>query len=98
MCSIGTGNTPALPGSGRAAASSHHIVDNVEEFELSRILDSHTGRVAGHVHYLVAWAGYKGTAEEQTWVTYNMLEHAPDVLQEFHLCHPRKPWSSLFVA
>ena len=58
------------------------IVDDVEEFEVSRILDSRTDRrVAGHVRYLVAWAGYEGTAEEQTWVTYDALEHAPDALR-----------------
>ena len=75
------------------------IVDDVEEFEVSRILDSRTDRrVAGHVRYLVAWAGYEGTAEEQTWVTYDALEHAPDALREFHLRYPRKPRSSLLAA
>jgi hypothetical protein len=41
--------------------------------------------------YLVKWTGYEGTPDESSWEPAEHLEHAPDLVHEFHHQHPNKP-------
>jgi hypothetical protein len=61
------------------------IVDGEEEWEVERILDSrlHYNRL----QYLVKWIGF----EAPTWQTPGDLEHAPEMVREFHQLWPERP-------
>jgi len=60
-------------------------VDGQMEFELSRILDSKFHRQRREpLLYYVQWAGYEGTAEEFSWLEASELEHATELVKEFH--------------
>jgi len=63
------------------------IVDNWEEWELDRILDSK--RRYRKLHYLIQWAGYSHLSTScEPAVT---LEVTGERVEEFHRKHPRKP-------
>ncbi len=56
------------------------LIDNQEEYEIERILDSrHHGRRHA-LQYLVKWKGYPDSDNE--WVSHKDV-HAPDVIREF---------------
>jgi len=40
--------------------------------------------------YLVQWAGYEGSAEEQSWVPATDLSNASELIDDFHHQYPRK--------
>jgi len=65
------------------------IVDElgVEEWEVDRILDSK--RRYRKLHYLVQWAGYSHI--RTSWEPADNLEHAQELVYEFHRKHPGKP-------
>ena len=62
------------------------------EHEVAGILDSKLDRHHKEpLVYLVEWTGYEGTPDESTWEPAEHLEHAPDLVREFHHQHPDKP-------
>ena len=64
-------------------------IDDDEEFEVSRILDS---RVRGkQLHYLVEWTGYEDTSEATSWEPAENVQHASDLVATFHRTNPTKP-------
>src|SRR5260221_2965016 len=61
------------------------------EYEVSEILDSKLDRCfRGNslLHYLVRWSGYEGTEEETSWGSAQDLEHAPQLVLDFHHHYP----------
>ena len=60
--------------------------------EVAGILDSKLDqRCKEPLVYLVKWTGYEGTPDKSTWEPAEHLEHAPDLVHEFHHQHPDKP-------
>ena len=69
------------------------VIDGEPEFEISEILDSkidHRRRLC-KLLYLVRWLGYEGTDEETSWILASELEHASELVGEFHGAYPDKP-------
>jgi hypothetical protein len=64
-------------------------IDGELEFEVEAVLDSRM--VRGRLKYLVAWKGY----EEHTWEADTNLEHAPELVKEFHDRYPHRPRPSM---
>jgi hypothetical protein len=67
--------------------------DEVEgelEYEVKEILDSKI--VRGKLKYLVDWVGYR--PDERTWESVENVQHAVDVVTEFHQRYPNRPSSS----
>ena len=69
------------------------IVDGKPEYEISEILDSKLDnrRRACKLLYLVRWSGYEGTDEETSWLLATELDHASELLSDFHQKYPSKP-------
>jgi hypothetical protein len=63
------------------------IVDDSEEWEVDRILDSK--RRYRKLHYLVQWAGYSHV--RTSWEPAANLENTRELVEEFHRKHPGKP-------
>ena len=63
------------------------IVDDSEEWEVDRILDSK--RRYRKLHYLVQWAGYSHV--RTSWEPAASLENTREIVKEFHRKHPGKP-------
>jgi hypothetical protein len=67
-------------------------VEGEAEHEVTGILDS---KLDCHqkepLVYLVKWIGYEGMPDESSWEPMEHLEHAPDLVHEFHRQHPNKP-------
>jgi hypothetical protein len=63
------------------------IVNDEEEWEVERILDSKRRR--RKLHYLVQWAGYSYV--RTSWEPAENLEGARELVEEFHRDHPEKP-------
>jgi hypothetical protein len=67
-------------------------VDGDIEYEVSEILDSKIDkRRKCQLLYLVRWTGYEGTDQETDWLPATELEHAPELVQDFHKSYPAKP-------
>ena len=67
-------------------------VDDNFEYEISEILDSKLDkRRKCKLLYLVRWTGYEGTDQETDWLSATELEHAAELIQDFHKSHPDKP-------
>jgi len=67
-------------------------VDGDIEYEVSEILDSKIDkRRKCQLLYLVRWTGYEGTDQETDWLPATELEHAPELVQDFHKSYPTKP-------
>ena len=64
------------------------VVDDSDEWEVDRILDSK--RCYRKLHYLVQWAGYSYV--RTSWEPAENLGNARELVEEFHREHPRKPW------
>ena len=62
------------------------------EYEITEVLDS---KIDKHhsckLLYLVHWLGYKNTHEEYSWLPAMELEHAKDLVSDFHSLYPTKP-------
>src|ERR1700678_3530691 len=41
--------------------------------------------------YLVRWLGYENTDEEYSWLPSTKLEHASELISDFHSAYPDKP-------
>jgi hypothetical protein len=63
------------------------VIDDHEEYEVERILDSRFYR--RKLQYLVLWKGYP--PEDATWEPEKNVEHAPDAIVDFHHEHPGAP-------
>ena len=62
------------------------------EYEISEVLDSKIDRHRScKLLYLVRWIGYENTDEEFSWLPATELEHAKDLISNFHSAFPPKP-------
>jgi len=68
-------------------------VDGEVEYKVEEILDSKINRRRRHCQllYLVCWAGYAGTDEETLWLLATELDHASELIEDFHHKYPGKP-------
>lgn len=68
-------------------------VDGELEYEIAEVLDSKIDnrRRTCKLLYLVRWSGYENTDEETSWVLATELEHAQEVVTDFHARYPSKP-------
>ena len=67
-------------------------VDDDLEYEIAEILDS---KIDNRRHckllYFVRWSGYEGTDEENSWLPATELDHAQEIVTDFHDRYPDKP-------
>ena len=63
------------------------IVDDSEEWEVDRILDSKLRY--RKLHYLIQWAGYSHI--RMSWEPAENLENVQEMVDNFHRTHPEKP-------
>ena len=62
------------------------------EYEISKVIDSKIDRQQTcKLLYLVRWAGYENTDEEFSWLPATELEHAKELVSDFHSAYPDKP-------
>jgi hypothetical protein len=62
------------------------------EYEIAAILDSKLDRrLKCGLKYFVQWAGYEGTDEETDWLPATELDHAQEIITDFHIRYPDKP-------
>jgi len=67
-------------------------VEGELEYEIAEILDSKLDRRRCCERlYLVKWFGYEGTDEETSWLPADELDHASDLVADFHNAYPHKP-------
>ena len=68
-------------------------VDREPEYEISDILDSKIDqrRCNCKLLYWVCWSGYKGIDEETSWLLATELDHASELITDFHVQYPDKP-------
>jgi len=68
------------------------IIDGEPEYEISKIVDSKIDRQrACKLLYKVIWLGYEDTDNDSEWLPAMELEHAKELLSDFHLRYPSKP-------
>lgn len=63
------------------------IIDNQQEFEVERIIDSRIHR--RQLQYLVHWKGYN--LMDRTWEPFKNLTHCQDQIKKFHVKYPNRP-------
>ena len=62
------------------------------EYEIAEVLDSKIDKHRScRLLYLVCWLGYENTDEEFSWLPATELEHAKDLISDFHSAYPNKP-------
>ena len=62
------------------------------EFEVTQVLDSKLDKYRKDpLLYFIYWAGYKGTAEEFSWLTASDLENTTKLVANFHSHNLGKP-------
>ena len=67
-------------------------IDGEIEYEIAEILDSKIDNWRRcKLLYYVKWSGYEGTDEETSWLPATELEHAQELVADFHARYPRKP-------
>ncbi|KAF8223714.1 hypothetical protein L208DRAFT_1158285, partial [Tricholoma matsutake] len=58
----------------------------------AEVLDSKVdNRRRCKILYLVRWEGYQGTNEETSWLPVTELDHAQELLVDFHTRYLQKP-------
>jgi len=68
------------------------IVDRELEYEISKIVDSKIDcRRVYKLLYKVIWLGYEDTNNDSEWLPATELEHAKELVNDFHLKYPAKP-------
>jgi len=68
------------------------IVNGEPEYEISKIVDSKIDRQrACKLLYKVIWLGYEDTDNDSEWLPATELEHAKELVNDFHLKYPAKP-------
>ena len=67
-------------------------IDGELEYEIAKILDSKIdNRQRCKLLYFVHWMGYEGTDEENSWFPAMELDHAQELVTEFHMHYLHKP-------
>jgi Chromo (CHRromatin Organisation MOdifier) domain len=67
------------------------IIDGEPEYDISEILESKLNKqYRCKLQYLVKWLGYENTDEER-WISTTELNHAADLVTDFHKSYPDKP-------
>jgi len=67
------------------------IIDGEPEYEISKIVDSKIDRRrACKLLYKVIWLGYEDTNNDSEWLPAMELEHAKELLNDFHIKYPSK--------
>ena len=62
------------------------------EYKISDIVDSKIDkRQSCKLLYLVHWLGYENTDEELSWLPAMELEHAKELVSDFHSTYLQKP-------
>ena len=62
------------------------------EYEIAEVLDSKLDcRRTCKLLYYVRWLGYEDTDKEYSWLPATELEHAKDLISDFHSTYPNKP-------
>jgi hypothetical protein len=62
------------------------------EYEISEVLDSKIDRRRTcKLLYYVRWLGYEGTDDEYSWLPAPELDHAKELISDFHSAYPDKP-------
>ncbi|MBW0530847.1 hypothetical protein O181_070562 [Austropuccinia psidii MF-1] len=64
-------------------------IDEQEEWEVSKILDSKLKRTK--LWYLVEWKGFSQDPERSTWEPAKNLNNCPELVKYFHSLYPEKP-------
>jgi hypothetical protein len=68
---------------------------NVEgeiEYKIAEVADSKIDcRRSCKLLYLVRWLGYENTDDKFSWLPATKLEHAKDLISDFHAAYPDKP-------
>jgi len=68
------------------------IINGEPEYEISKIVDSKIDHQrACKLLYKVIWLGYKDTNNDSEWLPATELEHAKELLNDFHLKYSFKP-------
>jgi len=68
------------------------IIDGEPEYEISKIVDSKIDcRRACKLLYKVIWLGYEDTDNDSKWLPATELEHAKELLNDFHIKYLSKP-------
>ena len=68
------------------------IIDGEPEYEISKIVDSKIDRQrACKLLYKVIWLGYEDTDNDSKWLLAMELEHAKELLNDFHIKYLSKP-------
>jgi len=67
------------------------IIDGEPEYEISKIVDSKIDCWrACKLLYKVIWLGYEDTDNDSEWLPAVELEHAKELVNDFHLKYPAK--------
>jgi len=68
------------------------IINGEPEYKISKIVDSKIDRQrACKLLYKVIWLGYEDTDNNSEWLPATELEHAKELLNNFHLKYLSKP-------
>jgi len=67
------------------------IINGEPEYEISKIVDSKIDcQRACKLLYKVIWLGYENTDNNSEWLPATELEHAKELLNDFHIKYPSK--------
>ena len=67
-------------------------IDGELEFEIAEVVDSKINkRQRCKLLYYIRWLGYEDTDEEFSWLPATELEHATELVADFHSAYPTKP-------
>ena len=62
------------------------------EYEIAEVADSKINQCQScRLLYLVCWLGYENTDKEFSWLPTTKLEHAKDLVSNFHSTYHNKP-------
>jgi len=68
------------------------IIDGEPEYKISKIVNSKIDcQRACKLLYKVIWLEYEDTDNDSKWLPATELEHAKELLSDFHLQYPSKP-------
>ena len=86
---------PAFPNEILNRVQSPPLLVDIEgelEYEISKIIDSKINKCQScKLLYLVCWLGYENTDKELSWLPATELEHADELISDFHSAYPQKP-------
>ena len=67
-------------------------IDDELKYEIAEILDSKIdNRRKCKLLYFVRWTGYEGTDKDNSWLPAMELDHAQEIVSDFHARYPCKP-------